>query len=84
MASVTQTLKEGLVGAEKEDQQQYSAQHRAEFMKNAAYDAENDEWYMSRQEFVDAIAPVNEDYVSIIAFHFLLFCSTRVKCKRQR
>lgn len=79
MATVGQALKEGLVGAEKEDPQQYSAQHRAEFMKNAAYDEENDQWYMSRQEFVDAIAPINEDYVSIIAFDFLLLCSTRVK-----
>ena len=48
-------------------------------MKNAVYDAEKGEYYMNRQEFVDAIAPVNEDYVSIIAFDFLRCVCERVE-----
>lgn len=67
MATITTTIKEGLVGAEGEEQQ-YSAQTRAEFMQHAVYDEEAEVWYMGREEFVNAIAPPNEDYVSPIAF----------------
>lgn len=67
MASITQKVKEGvketLVGVEGEEQQ-FSAQTRAEFMQYAIKDDESEEYYMGREEFVNAIAPPSEDYVS--------------------
>ena len=63
MEKVKEGVKESLVGVEGEEQQ-FSAQTRAEFMQYAIQDPESSEWYLGRDEFVDAIAPPNEDYVS--------------------
>lgn len=76
MASITGKVKEGvketLVGTEGEELQ-YSSQTRAEFMQYAVKDEETEEEYMGRQEFVDAIAPPDEDYVS--CFLLFVFCT---------
>jgi hypothetical protein len=61
MATVTDTVKETLVGTTREPQ--LSAQAKATFDKHAKKD-EAGELYMSDEEFVDAIAPKDEDYVS--------------------
>lgn len=91
MASVTQKVKEGvkesLVGADF-DEQNFSAQTRAEFMQYAIKDDENGEYYMGREEFVNAIAPPDEDYVSFILCCCLYTAHPRFKavgrtCVRQ-
>lgn len=61
MATVTESIKESLVG--KIEEPQLSQEVRANFMKHAKLD-ENGEYYMGSEEFIDAIAPAEEDYVS--------------------
>ena len=62
MATVTDQLKETLVGTVKEPQ--LSQETRAAFDRNARRDEEVGELYMTEEEFVNAVAPANEDYVS--------------------
>jgi solute carrier family 25 aspartate/glutamate transporter 12/13 len=62
VTTVKETVKEALVGsAVEEPVQQLSAQTRATFLKFAK--EEEGELVMHEQEFVDAIAPEEEDYV---------------------
>jgi hypothetical protein len=62
MATVTEALKEKVLGTELEPQ--LSAQTRNNFLQYAKKDEASDEYYMTETEFVDAIAPEGEDYVS--------------------
>lgn len=62
MATVTESIKEKVLGTEVEPQ--LSAQTRNNFLQHAKKDEGSDEWYMTETEFVDAIAPEGEDYVS--------------------
>lgn len=61
-AAVTETVKEALLGTE--DEPQLSSQSRMDFLRHAIKDAESGEFYMTEQQFIDAIAPETEDYVS--------------------
>ena len=71
MASITEkaqevkeSVKETLVGYEEPpEESQASAQTRADFMQHAIKDEETGEYYMGQEEFVNAVAPPNEDYV---------------------
>lgn len=65
MASVTEKVKESLVGVD--DEPQLSSTTRTMFHKHAVEDPETAQRYMTEKEFVDAIAPASEDYVSINA-----------------
>ena len=67
MATVTEKLKESLVGTD-EVEPQLSASTRDAFMTHALKDEETGEHYMGRNEFINAIAPEGEDYVRIISF----------------
>ena len=69
MATVTDKLKETLMG-EEEDEPNLSATSRAEWMAHARKDEQTGEIYMGEQEFVNAIAPQSEDYVSIYESHW--------------
>nr|POE77743.1 calcium-binding mitochondrial carrier protein aralar2 [Quercus suber] len=63
MATITEQVKESLVGVEAEPQ--LSAQTRHEFLDHARKDEETGEYYMGEKEFVDLIVPEGvEDYVS--------------------
>jgi len=62
IGTIKETLKESLLGSE--EPQQLSAQTKATFLKHAHKDEASGELLMNEKEFVDAIAPVNEDYVS--------------------
>lgn len=57
-------VKETLLGSEQAEDFQLSAQSRATFERNAKADAATGESYMSEEEFINAIAPAGEDYVS--------------------
>jgi hypothetical protein len=61
MATVTETVKESLLGTTKPEE--LSQTSRATFLKYAQKD-ENGELYMGEEDFVNAIAPPEEDYVS--------------------
>lgn len=79
MASITEkakeakeAVKESLLGVEYEQaDQQTSAQTRAEFMQHAIKDEQTGEYCMGQKEFVNAVAPPDEDYVRTA---FLLSC----------
>jgi solute carrier family 25 aspartate/glutamate transporter 12/13 len=60
---VKETVKETLLGTE-EPSVQLSAQTRATFAKHSRKDEESGELIMGQEEFINAIAPADEDYVS--------------------
>ena len=62
MATVQGAVKESLLGTTREPE--LSTQTRATFDRHAKKDEASGEYYMTEHEFVDAIAPENEDYVS--------------------
>ena len=63
MATVKEAVKESLIGTTIEPQ--LSQQARTTFQKYARKDG-NEEAYMTEEDFVNAIAPENEDYVSAV------------------
>ena len=60
--AVKEVVKESLLGTE--EPASLSTSHRASFYKNATKDEETGELYMGPEEFIEAIAPPDEDYVS--------------------
>lgn len=71
MASVKEAVKEKLVGTT-EEEPQLSQQIKAHFTQHARKDEETGELYMTEEDFIDAIAPKNQDYVSPHTLHPLL------------
>lgn len=65
VVKVKETVKESLLGADVPQQQLLSAETKANFVKYARQDSESEELFMGEEEFINAIAPKNEDYVSI-------------------
>ncbi|WPG97449.1 Hypothetical protein R9X50_00022400 [Acrodontium crateriforme] len=63
MATVTQKVKESLLGTENEPQ--LSAQTRDDFLRHAKKDDETDEYVLGEAEFINAVAPQSEDYHKI-------------------
>lgn len=61
MASVKETVKETLVGST--EAPALSHQARSNFLRHAQKD-ENGELYMTEDDFINAVAPKQEDYVS--------------------
>ena|ERR1700761_5061551 len=61
MATVTEAVKESLLG--KEAPASLSSESRLTFLKHANKE-EDGELYMSEEDFINAIAPPEEDYVS--------------------
>ncbi|GAO15775.1 uncharacterized protein UV8b_03105 [Ustilaginoidea virens] len=65
-AVIKEAVKETLVGSEVEEPgAQLSAQSRARFNAHAVNDPETGELYMGQDEFINAIAPKDEDYHKI-------------------
>ncbi len=62
MATVTEAVKESLVGSTREVPM--SDQSRAAFTRNSQPDEQTGERYMTRDDFIRAVAPADEDYVS--------------------
>ena len=63
MATVTEAVKESLLG--KEAPPSLSSESRLSFLKNSKR-GEDGELYMDEEDFINAIAPAEEDYVSSI------------------
>ncbi|RYP02649.1 hypothetical protein DL764_005694 [Monosporascus ibericus] len=61
--TVKEVVKESLLGTE--EPVMLSASHRASFYKNAKKDEATGELYMGPEEFIDAIAPTDEDHGKI-------------------
>lgn len=67
MADITkakEAVRETLLGAEQVEDVKLSAHSKATFDKNSQKDEDTGELYMSEGEFINAIAPETEDYVS--------------------
>jgi len=62
VTAVKEAVKESLLGSE--EPVQLSVQTKARFNSRAAKDPETGELFMGPDEFIDAIAPPDEDYVS--------------------
>lgn len=60
--TVKEVVKESLLGSK--EPSNLSASHRASFINNAKKDEQTGELYMGPDEFIEAIAPPSEDYVS--------------------
>lgn len=58
---VKETVKETLLGAEEDPQLTQTS--RFNFMKHAVKEEGSEDYYMSPEQFIDAIAPPTEDYV---------------------
>lgn len=68
MADVTkvkEVVKESLLGKEQVEDVQITALSKATFEKNAQKDPETGELYMTEKEFINAVAPLGEDYVRL-------------------
>ena len=68
LTTVKEVVKEKLLGTEVAQDVKLSAQSRATFEKNARKDPETGELFMGEEEFVNAIAPPGEDYVSVVSY----------------
>jgi len=66
VATVKEVVKETLVGHKEPEPEaeKLSTQTKARFTKHAVPDAETGELFLGHQEFIDAVAPPEEDYVS--------------------
>lgn len=80
MTSVKDAVKESLVGSSSEPQA--SHQVKANFLRHARKDDATGEFFMSEDDFINAVAPKHEDYVSSGAHSILLWhcCLAVVRC----
>lgn len=62
MANAKQAIKESLLGTTREPE--LSQQTKATFDRNARQDEATGDYYMIEEDFVNAIAPDSENYVS--------------------
>ena len=62
MATVKAQVVETLIGTT--ESPELSKQMRSDFLKHAIKDADGDDWFLGENEFIDAVAPPSEDYVS--------------------
>ena len=81
MATVQEAVKESLLGTTREPQ--LSQQAKANFDKNSAIDDSNGERYMTEDDFVNAIAPTGEDYVSLDHLKIVEARSSSIFCTAQ-
>jgi solute carrier family 25 aspartate/glutamate transporter 12/13 len=74
LAVATEAVKEAVVGTH--EPEQLAAHTKARFAQYAVKDADSGELYLGPEEFINAVAPNGEDYVShILLFQAKLFTS---------
>lgn len=77
MASVKESIKDSIVGnLVPESVLPITTRIKAHFQHHARADSETGERYMNEEDFINAIAPVHEDYVS---FPYLITTLLAVK-----
>jgi solute carrier family 25 aspartate/glutamate transporter 12/13 len=72
MATVSEQVGEVLLGTT--DEPQLSQLTRAAFMKHAHKDEHTGEYHLNEEQFIDAVAPESEDYVSNASATCLATC----------
>lgn len=82
VTAVKEAVKESLIGVE--EPAQASTQTKARFNQNAVKDATTGDLFLGEEEFINAVAPLTEDYVSIftcggapVSEHANLYRATR-------
>lgn len=65
--TVKDAVKESLVGSST-DQSQPSHQAKTNFLRHARKDEGTEDLYMTEDDFINAIAPKHEDYVSVVLY----------------
>ncbi|KAK3373926.1 mitochondrial carrier domain-containing protein [Lasiosphaeria ovina] len=65
VAAVKEAVKETLIGSQEPESAQLSAQTKARFSRHAQTDLETGELALGPEQFIDAVAPPNEDYHKI-------------------
>jgi solute carrier family 25 aspartate/glutamate transporter 12/13 len=68
MSKVAAAVKATLVGTQ-EEELAVSQQIKTNFVQHARKDESSGELFMTEEEFIDAIAPKHQDYVSIYIYH---------------
>ena len=63
MATVKESVAQALLGTTEDSE--LSQQTRQNFLQHAKKDPETGEMYMGEDEFINAVAPKSEDYVSV-------------------
>lgn len=66
MATAKLAVKESLLGTERESE--LSIQTKATFDRNARQDGPDGEFFIAEEDFINAIAPSSENYVSCFTF----------------
>jgi solute carrier family 25 aspartate/glutamate transporter 12/13 len=77
VTKVKEVVKESLLGSEVPEDAMMSARSKTTFIDNAKKDPETGELYMGEEEFINAVAPEGEDYVSC-TFFFAIFLSHKL------
>lgn len=71
LTTAKEVVKDSLLGSEVAEDLQLSAQSKATFEKHSRKDEKGAEDYMSEEDFINAIAPTDEDYVSEVTLRCL-------------
>lgn len=69
ISKAKEAVKETLLGTDETEVVKLSAQSKVTFEKNARKDADSGETFMAEEDFINAIAPLGEDYVSLYNPH---------------
>jgi solute carrier family 25 aspartate/glutamate transporter 12/13 len=69
ISKAKEAVKETLLGTDGTEEVKLSAQSKVTFEKNARKDADSGELFMAEEDFINAIAPLGEDYVSLLTPH---------------
>ena len=72
MATKTLAVKESLLGTTREPE--LSTQTKATFDQNARQDEASGELVLTEEDFVNAVAPESENYVSLFLLFFYAIC----------
>ena len=75
MATVAEAVKESILGVTQPED--LSPTSRTTFLKFAKQDEEDGDYYMGEDEFINAIAPPEEDYVRTDCIHSQSIYPTR-------
>lgn len=76
ISKAKEVVKEKLLGIDQTEEIKLSAQSKHTFEKNARRDEASGELFMTQEDFINAIAPVDEDYVSRFPLHLPTRCSS--------
>jgi solute carrier family 25 aspartate/glutamate transporter 12/13 len=81
MATVTAKITESLLGTEVSPD--LSLESKTRFLRHAKED-DNGQWFMTEEDFINAVAPAEEDYVSLVYKVGLIVRATDIEANSTR